>query len=279
MRLAFLILVLGALLSGSVAYGAPKSQKVSFLSKDGTDANGYFFQPNGTGPFPAVIALHGCAGLFQGKTGERLLSSREDWVRRFLKAGYAVFFPDSNGTRGYRSLCKMKAKAYPVKLRDQVADLIGAANWIASQPSIDHSNVALVGWGTGGTAVLRILAPKFSEPERADFKAGIAFYPRCDWLFRATDYEPRLLPTILMGAADDLTPPAPCKALAERWGSPIELYKGAYHSFDAPNRRVRRYRYGNKRAHAGTNKAARIKAIKHVMQLFADSLDANAKAN
>jgi hypothetical protein len=36
-------------------------------------------------------ALHGCGGLFRGKTGERLLPKREDWLQRFLKAGYGNF--------------------------------------------------------------------------------------------------------------------------------------------------------------------------------------------
>lgn len=146
MRIALLTLLLAMFLPGSIALGAAKYQKISFTSKDGTKATGYFYQPKGKGPFPMVIALHGCAGLFSGNRGTTLLPAREDWLRRFLKAGYAVFFPDSNGTRGFRSICKKSKKTYPIKLTNLVRDLVGVTNWLADQPNIDHAKVAMLGW-------------------------------------------------------------------------------------------------------------------------------------
>ena len=271
MRAVFLTLLLGILISGSPVQGAVKPQKVSFLSKDKTSVVGYFYQPEGSGSFPVIIALHGCGGLFQGETGEILLPEREDWLQRFLDAGYAVLFPDSHGARGHRSICEISWKDRPVKLVDQVADLVGAINWVADLSVADRANVGLVGWGTGATVALRVLDARFSQASGADARVVIAFYPICDWVIRFNNSKPRLLPSILIGAADDLNPAAPCEALAEMWGSPIELYEGAYHSFDSPNKPVRVLRYGNKKAHNGTNEAAREKAIKYVMQLLADS--------
>jgi dienelactone hydrolase len=75
-----------------------------------------------------------------------------------------------------------------------------------------------------------------------------------------------------MGAADDWTPPALCKALSEKWGSPITLYPGAYHGFDLPNMPVRIRKTGAGRVHHGTNLAARRKAIVEVMSLLEKAL-------
>jgi dienelactone hydrolase len=71
-----------------------------------------------------------------------------------------------------------------------------------------------------------------------------------------------------MGAADEWVSPAACKALATRWGSPIVLYPGAYHNFDVPNVPVRVRRTGEGPKRAGTNPAARDKAIKEVRSLL-----------
>src|SRR5690349_17671274 len=48
-------------------------------------------RPTGAGPFPAIIALHGCGGRGAGM----LL-----WERRLNNWGYAVLIPDSLAARG-----------------------------------------------------------------------------------------------------------------------------------------------------------------------------------
>ena len=55
------------------------------------------YRPLGEGPFPAVIALHDCAGLY-GPTGE-MMSHMRDWAERLVAAGYAVLMPDSFNPR------------------------------------------------------------------------------------------------------------------------------------------------------------------------------------
>ena len=60
-------------------------------------------KPSGAGPFPAVVALHGCGGLLNSRG--QLRSREADWAERFLAAGYAVLFPDSFTARGMREIC------------------------------------------------------------------------------------------------------------------------------------------------------------------------------
>ena len=241
--------------------------RITSLAKDRSQINGYLLRPDGAGPFPAIVALHGCGGLWQSK--KRALTSRHaDWGERLRKAGYVVLFPDSFGSRGQNSLCKVKKR--PVKHSHRVGDIRGAADWLAAQPFVDRKKLALLGWSNGASSLLRALAPD-QAPATTDYKTAIGFYPGCRTVFQKTSWRPRLKPLILMGAADDWTPPGPCKQLASRWGARLVLYKGAYHSFDTPNSRLRvlKGRAYSARSdgivHVGTHPQARSGAIKEVM--------------
>src|SRR4051812_42066587 len=55
------------------------------------------YKPDGNGPFPTVIALHGCDGL--GARAEKIQPHYHDWAEQLLKAGNAVLLPDSYGSR------------------------------------------------------------------------------------------------------------------------------------------------------------------------------------
>jgi len=267
MRILLLaLLTLAMTVSASLAAGLEKV-RIPSLAKDRSTINGYMLRPSGAGPFPAVVALHGCGGLWKRK--KRALTSRHaDWGYRLQKAGYVVLFPDSFGSRGQKSLCKVKKR--PVKHHHRVGDIRGAADWLKAQPFVDGNKIALLGWSNGGTSLLYSLAPD-RAPKTTDFRTAIGFYPGCRLVAKKTKWTPRVKPLILMGAVDDWTPPAPCKKLAGRWGARIILYKGAYHSFDSPNSRLRILKgraysaNGNGIVHIGTNHKARRAAISVVM--------------
>ncbi len=46
------------------------------------------FRPEGAGPFPAVVGLHGCAGLFD--RGGAIARRYRDWAQHLVKAGFVV---------------------------------------------------------------------------------------------------------------------------------------------------------------------------------------------
>src|SRR5215475_8045866 len=54
-------------------------------------------QPEGAGPFPAVVWMHSCAGVVRGARHMR------DWSRRLVRLGYVVAIPDSFSPRGYHN--------------------------------------------------------------------------------------------------------------------------------------------------------------------------------
>ncbi len=249
------------LILGTAAMAA--SRIVHFASADGTRISGTLMRPAGKGPFPAVVALHGCSGLY--RTSGRLRSRHADWGRRLVRAGYVVLFPASFRSRGHGSLCRVKPR--PVRHRQRIADAQGARAWLARQPFVKAGAIALLGWSNGGSTVLRAVTKRTSR----GFRRAFAFYPGCRSMLKRLKARPRVPLTILIGGADDWTPPGPCIRLAKRWGIRIRVYKGAYHGFDSPRSRPRVRRGmaysadGSGTVHVGTHPGARRKAIRDVM--------------
>src|SRR5437667_9989974 len=83
------------------------AETVHFRSADGhTDLVGYLFLPSGRAPHPAVIMLHGRAGVYsalaQGAYNADTLSKRHKfWGEFWASHGYVALLVDSFGPRGY----------------------------------------------------------------------------------------------------------------------------------------------------------------------------------
>jgi dienelactone hydrolase len=192
----------------------------------------FLTKPDGPGPFPAIVHLHGCSGLPDDvKRGANSL-----WSEHLVAWGYAVLVVDSFTTRGIGNTCLGQSAP-------RVADAYGALAWLARQPFVDASRIAVIGFSAGGSAVLSLAqAHDFElfegEGERA-FKAAVAFYPYC-----VPGNMMKMPMLVLIGELDDWTPAALCRGIEARRseGNPVKLvlYPGAYHSFDSP-RPGRRY--------------------------------------
>ena len=97
------------------------------------------FRPKGKGPFPAVVALHGCGGLFNDD--KEIKGREEDWAERLAAAGYVALLPDSFTARGVRQIARGRtARSLPPSAEDAAA----AAGWLAKQPFVDASRMGLM---------------------------------------------------------------------------------------------------------------------------------------
>ena len=95
-------------------------------------------RPSGAGPFPAIVAMHGCGGLLNNKG--QLRSREMDWAERFVAAGYAVLFPDSFTARGVREICTASSRSiFP---KDRADDVAQPPSGSAANPSSTRA-----GWG------------------------------------------------------------------------------------------------------------------------------------
>lgn len=234
------------------------------------------YMPKGTGPFPAVIAMHGCSGL-RDKTGE-LSERHRDWAERLSAQGFIVLLPDSFASRGLGTQCKNSEREVRPS-RERVADVEAAFDYVAGLAQVKTSAINLLGWSNGGSTVLYAIAPK-NVPAKGDFARAIAFYPGCRVPLENGRWHARLPLLILMGEADDWTPAAPCKTLAGEavaQGEKVQIktYPEAYHDFDHPNLPVHVVEHlaftasGGGSAHTGTNEAARKDAIEEVLAFLA----------
>ena len=224
------------------------------------------FRPKGEGPFPAVVALHGCGGLLNGD-GE-IRRREEDWAERLVAAGYVVLLPDSFTARGMREICSGRdRKIFPA---DRAEDAAAAAQWLAKQPYVDARRLGVMGWSHGAMTVLWTVRKGFMQGPQ--FKVAIGLYPGCREIAKLPDWHPGVPLTLLLGEADDWTQPGPCKKLARREGFRAVVYPDAYHGFDTPNLPVKlRKGIGSLKkgeAHVGTNEAAREAAIAEVKRIF-----------
>src|SRR5712671_4209411 len=119
------------------------------------------YKPDGDGPFPTVIALHGCGGL----TGhsEPVLPRYRDWAEQLLKDGQAVLLPDSYGSRELGPQCRVKERTVRGR-RERVEDVAAARKWLLQQSWVARDRISLIGWAGGAPAV----------PD-ARYRAGFSF--------------------------------------------------------------------------------------------------------
>ncbi len=265
MTLPWRRLGLAAVVSAGLSTMSSAMEPVAFTSRDGTALTGLMAKPAGDGPFPAVVAMHGCSGLW---TASGKLSAREsDWSQRLVAAGYVVVLPDSLRPRGLGALCNERDRTLTPAGRAR--DAFGALDWLARQPFAAKGRTGLIGWSNGGSTVLHVAG---SRDAASAFKTIAAFYPGCRVILNQ-GWSARVPTAILHGLADDWTPAAPCEELARLGGARFTGFAGAYHNFDHPNLplRERRAAYSQRpdgKVTIGSNPEARDRAIAMVMALL-----------
>jgi dienelactone hydrolase len=264
--------IIASIVAAALSGAANAAEIVSFPGAEVT-LKAVQYRPTGYGPFPAVVALHGCAGLYE-KSGS--LSPRHvDWAERLAAKGFVVLFPDSFGSRGAESQCKTDDRVTSPS-KERVEDTLASRSYLQSRSDVKADAISLLGWSNGGSTVLYAVQKQHRPRDgRPDFAKAVAFYPGCRAPAERGTWHTRLSLMILIGAVDDWTPAAPCKSLAETAGAAgepvsITVYPDAYHDFDHPNLPVHVIdglaftANSNGRAHTGTNPTARQDALTRV---------------
>ena len=236
MRLLSMLTSLAVLAATFAATAAPAPQQVDIPSNSGT-LHAQLFKPDGAGPFPTVIALHGCGGL-NGQS-EQIEPRYLDWAEQLLKAGNAVLLPDSYGSRELGPQCRVKERRVLAR-RERVADITASRQWLLQQPWVSQDRISLIGWAHGASAVLWAVRPQLSSRKiEPDFRAAVAFYPDCR-ISSGLGWSARVPTLLLIGAGDDVSSPAACRQMVDgaRGRSAlarIVVYPNAVHDFDRAN--------------------------------------------
>lgn len=258
MRLFICLLML---LASPWLKAAPET--VDFASLDGrTQLRAFFYKPDGQGPWPAVVMLHGRAGPFssaaRGRYDATTLSQRHRmWGEFWAARGYAALLVDSFGPRGHAA--GFAAGTYasrPAEINEQGVrplDAYAALAWLRSRGDVIADRIGLQGWSNGAMATLATMAerplqftPPIDKPGPATgFRAALAFYPGCNaqtgtgW----RSYAPMIM---MVASRDEEVSPVTCRRLADevRRTMPANSaatfefvwYEGAQHAFDDPGK-------------------------------------------
>jgi dienelactone hydrolase len=221
MRSVFLVVLLMALsaCTNVVKFG----YETPYARQQGEtlELKAYLSQPEGDGPFPAVVLLHGCSGV---------MPRSRMWAKRLNGWGYATLIVDSLGPRWVVNGCNGD-----VPKEERAYDALAAKSYLSGIPSIDPNRIALMGFGQGGeTAMCAINEKCLPHPAESPFAAAIAFYPDCTGNL-ASNTSPLL---VLIGEKEDWASAAACHTLEEEprgcYEANFAFYADAHHGFDVP---------------------------------------------
>jgi dienelactone hydrolase len=275
MRLRSTALFLTLLMSAAHAAPVPAPAQVEIPLSSGV-LHAQLFKPEGEGPFPTVIALHGCGGL--GSHSDSVQPRYRDWAERLLKAGNAVLLPDSYGSRELGPQCRVK-EIHVKARRERVTDIAASRAWLMKQSWVARNRVSLIGWANGASALLWAVRPQsVARDAGPDFRAAIAFYPDCR-ISAGLGWSTRVPTLVLIGANDDVSSPPACRQMVDGAHgrsalARIVVYPGAYHDFDRANTPLHAAASitdaaAPEHGHLGTDSEARAESQKEVAEWLA----------
>jgi dienelactone hydrolase len=276
MRPKSVIALLTCLAAACPVAAAPVAPHEVEIPEGGMTLRAQLYKPNGEGPFPTVIALHGCGGL--SSRSEPVQPRYRDWAEQLLRDGKAVLLPDSFGSRGLGPQCRVRERKISAR-RERVEDIAAARLWLMQQRWVAHERISLIGWAHGASALLWAVRPQlFWRGAGPDFRSAVAFYPDCR-ISAGLGWSTRVPTLLLIGAKDDVSSPPACRQMIDgaRGRSAltrIVVYPGAYHEFDRANLPVHTLSGGSdagvpERGHLGSDPDARADSQKLVADWLA----------
>ncbi|MBZ0268776.1 prolyl oligopeptidase family serine peptidase [bacterium] len=118
------------------------SEIIEFESFDGLTIPSYLYKPKGKGPFPVIIRIHG------GPESQALPWFSYTSQYEVNELGCAVMYPNVRGSSGFGKTYVQMDNGF--QREDSVKDIGALLDWIAEQPDLDASRVAVTGGSYGG---------------------------------------------------------------------------------------------------------------------------------
>lgn len=156
----------------------PTPHPITYTTPEGHEVSGWVLLPDGEGPHPVILYVHGGPHT---AFGNALMLQ----LQFFRAAGFAVLFSNPRGSTGYgQDFVNLETDWGN---RDE-ADLLGILDFALTQLPLDPSRVAVAGGSYGGYMTNWLTA---RHPDR--FKAAVTDRSICNWFsfFGASDIGPR----------------------------------------------------------------------------------------
>lgn len=214
----------------------------SFVNQEGLTIPAKVFKPAGAGPFPAVVMMHGCSGIYSNSTPANGVASLfREWGDRLVMQGYVAVLVDSFTPRNTQNECGNGAVGVS-EVNARPFDAYAAWNWLSSQSYVNAGRIGLLGWSHGASSTLASMDESRNLNGQQPFKAAVAFYPGCGMYnafggLSGSTWKPYAPLTILHGGVDALYTDGKCTTRVSRAQSlgasaNMTVYTGAKHSFD-----------------------------------------------
>ena len=107
--------------------------------------------PDGDGPFPAVLLLHGCGGV---------RPNMAVYGRLAAEMGVIAYVPDSLAPRGiaYEEALESVCTGARLRAHERTGDLHAVLALMRADPRVDAQRIVLAGWSHGSWTALEALA-------------------------------------------------------------------------------------------------------------------------
>jgi dienelactone hydrolase len=132
-------------------------------------------RPDGPGPFPVVVQMHGCGGV---------QPMQDRYAEAARAVGVAAVIVDSLTQRGIGRREAQLTVCTGMRLRgaERAGDLIAVLGWLERQPWADMGRLAAAGWSHGGWSIMEALTAGPAEgvatdPRVAALKLVALVYP------------------------------------------------------------------------------------------------------
>ncbi len=211
-------------------------------------------RPEGDGPFPVIVMMHGCGGP---------RPFLDEMSQVAVRAGAAVINVDSYRPRGISRVAALATVCTGARLqgRERAGDLYAALAWARQQSWADQSRLGAIGWSHGAWTIMDALALRAGAEMRratrledlpdeplAGLSATLIVYPYTGVGSLAGRRDWRLAPrsTAIVAQHDYIVGQTRGTLERQRLRSPsldIVFFEGATHAFEDPHATDPRVRF------------------------------------
>jgi dienelactone hydrolase len=153
-------------------------RSLHYPNGDGHDVRAFLASPDGEGPFPTVVDVHG--GPAAQET-DSFVASVQAWVDH----GYAVLLPNYRGSTGYGKAWEDALQGDPG--RPELVDVRAGLRHLVDEGIADPERTVLTGGSWGGYLTLQGIG---TQPDA--WKVGVAVVPVADYVTAYADEAPVL---------------------------------------------------------------------------------------
>ncbi|MGF1464156.1 MAG: dienelactone hydrolase family protein [Maricaulaceae bacterium] len=205
-------------------------------------------KPDGAGPFPAILLVHGCGGRDQVVA---------DFAALAAEHGVVAYGLDSTGPRGFDRAAAIADVCSGAQLwgHERAGDVLVALQAMREAAFVDPTRLAVMGFSHGGWTLMDLFTMNLADGERPPsltdtppggldgVRAALMHYPYCGFPARSARNPwvsaPDAVDVILV-ENDSIADETACATVFERLegdGATVrwEIWSGPTHAFDEPD--------------------------------------------